>query len=100
MTTGAAIALKSAAFRAEREASWRELEGLVGRIERGGVRALAPAELGRLPSLYRAALSSLSVARAISLDRNVLDYLEALSGRAKKSASASRRWRRVPYTAR
>jgi len=32
--------------------------------------------------LYRAALSSLSVARAISLDRNVIDYLESLTGRA------------------
>jgi uncharacterized membrane protein SpoIIM required for sporulation len=83
--------LRSAAFRAEREASWRELEALVGRIEKGGVRALSPAELARLPSLYRAALSSLSVARAISLDRNVLDYLEALSGRAYLAVYGTRR---------
>jgi uncharacterized membrane protein SpoIIM required for sporulation len=32
--------------------------------------------------LYRATVSSLSVARAVSLDRNVLDYLESLSARA------------------
>jgi uncharacterized membrane protein SpoIIM required for sporulation len=83
--------LKSAAFRAEREGSWRELEALVVRLEKGGTRALAPAELARLPALYRAALSSLSVARAISLDRNVVEYLESLSGRAYLAVYASRR---------
>ena len=85
------VALKSAAFRAEREASWRELEALVGRVEQGGLAALAPRELARLPALYRAALSSLSVARAISLDRNVLDYLEALAGRAYLAVYGTRR---------
>jgi len=83
--------LKSAAFRAEREASWRELEGLVGRVEKDGVRALSPAELSRLPVLYRATLSSLSVARAISLDRNVLDWLESLCGRAYLAVYGTRR---------
>ncbi len=87
----AAIRLRSAAFRNEREASWRELEALVGRIEKRGVRGLSPPELARLPSLYRAALSSLSVARAISLDRNVLDYLEALCGRAYLAVYGTRR---------
>ncbi len=86
-----AARLRSAAFRAEREASWRELEALVGRIEKRGVRALSAPELARLPSLYRAALSSLSVARAISLDRNVLDYLEALCGRAYLAVYGTRR---------
>ncbi len=76
------IALKSAAFRAEREASWRELEALLGRVHSGGLRALRAPELARLPLLYRAALSSLSVARAISLDRNLLEYLESLCTRA------------------
>jgi len=36
----------------------------------------------RLTNLYRATLSSLSVARAISLDHNLVTYLEALAGRA------------------
>ena len=36
----------------------------------------------RLPQLYRAALSSLSVARSIALDRNLLQYLDNLSLRA------------------
>jgi uncharacterized membrane protein SpoIIM required for sporulation len=75
--------LKSHVFRREREASWRELEGLLGRAERrGGIRNLDLAELIRLPMLYFASLSSLSVARNISLDNNLLAYLESLSSRA------------------
>ena len=74
--------LKSYEFRREREASWRELETLVDRAERRGVETLSAVELSRLPVLYRAGLSSLSVARAISLDRNVVEYLEALCARA------------------
>jgi uncharacterized membrane protein SpoIIM required for sporulation len=74
--------LKSYAFRRERERTWRELEELVGKTESGGVRSLTPKEVMRLPGLYRASLSSLSVARSISLDRNVLEYLEALAARA------------------
>jgi uncharacterized membrane protein SpoIIM required for sporulation len=79
---GREITLKSARFRAEREAAWRELEGLVQSFEAGGARRLSAAELNRLPALYRSAVSSLSVARAISLDKNLLDYLTALAGRA------------------
>jgi uncharacterized membrane protein SpoIIM required for sporulation len=87
----AGAALRSAAFRAEREASWRELEALVARLEQGGFRALSARELARLPALYRATLSGLSVARAISLDRNVLEYLESLSARAYLSVYGTRR---------
>ncbi len=74
--------LKSSQFRKEREASWRELDHLVGRMEAQSPSVLAPVELMRLPTLYRAALSSLSVARAISLDRSLLGYLENLANRA------------------
>ncbi len=74
--------LKSSQFRKEREASWRELDNLVGRMEAQSPSVLAPVELMRLPTLYRAALSSLSVARAISLDRSLLGYLENLANRA------------------
>jgi uncharacterized membrane protein SpoIIM required for sporulation len=77
-----ALSLKSFKFRRERERSWRELESLVNRAERGGVKALSETDRLRLPILYRGALSSLSVARAISLDRALLDYLEALCQRA------------------
>jgi uncharacterized membrane protein SpoIIM required for sporulation len=74
--------LKSFHFRREREATWRALEEVVDRAEKRGVQALSSAELVRLPSLYAATLSSLSVARSISLDRNVVEYLESLAGRA------------------
>lgn len=74
--------LRSFEFRREREAAWIELERLVLRIEQGGLDALTEPELRRLPILYRSALSSLSVARAISLDKNVVTYLESLSARA------------------
>ncbi|MGH9361789.1 MAG: stage II sporulation protein M, partial [Thermoanaerobaculia bacterium] len=76
------LVLKSARFRRERERTWRELERLVGRAEREGVASLSASELNRLPSLYRSAVSSLSVALAISLDKNLEEYLTALVGRA------------------
>lgn len=78
----AEVRLRSVDFRRERQHLWRELDALVTRAEREGVRALARSELERLPVLYRAALSSLGVARTISLDRNVLDHLESLCARA------------------
>lgn len=74
--------LKSFHFRREREATWRALDELIDRAEKRGVQALSSAELERLPSLYAATLSSLSVARSISLDRNVVEYLESLAGRS------------------
>jgi len=74
--------LKSTQFRKEREGAWRELERLVQRAEKTGVRSLPAQQVARLPLLYRATLSSLSVARAISLDRNLVDYLESLCARA------------------
>jgi uncharacterized membrane protein SpoIIM required for sporulation len=76
------LVLKSSEFRKGREEGWRELEDLIRRVERGGVRRLSLDELQRLPILYRAALSSLSVARTIALDRNLLLYLEGLAVRA------------------
>jgi uncharacterized membrane protein SpoIIM required for sporulation len=76
------IVLRSSEFRRGREESWRELEALVGRAERRGVRALSAEELQRLPLLYRSTLSSLSVARSIALDRNLLLYLENLTMRS------------------
>jgi len=74
--------LKSYQFRTEREKSWRELGELIVQIDRKGIRSLQSAELYRLPVLYRSAVSSLSVARAISLDRALVQYLEALVSRA------------------
>jgi uncharacterized membrane protein SpoIIM required for sporulation len=78
----AELQLKSHRFRAEREADWRRLETLLFRVEKGGARKLNRDELVEMPVLYRQALSSLSMARAISLDQGLIAYLESLCTRA------------------
>jgi uncharacterized membrane protein SpoIIM required for sporulation len=76
------LILKSQRFRSEREGDWKRLENLLALLEAGKRRALSIDDVIALPVLYRATLSSLSVARSISLDRNLVDYLESLSTRA------------------
>ena len=76
------ILLSSRRFRAEREADWRRLEELLDRVTSRSASALSDDEMIELPRVYRATLSSLSVARATSLDKNVIDYLESLCTRA------------------
>jgi uncharacterized membrane protein SpoIIM required for sporulation len=78
----AELQLKSHRFRQEREADWRRLEKLLAKLERGGPRSLKDDDLLAIPVLYRSTLSSLSVARSMSLDRALVDYLESLSARA------------------
>jgi uncharacterized membrane protein SpoIIM required for sporulation len=75
------LQLKSQRFRAEREADWRRLETLLGKAESRSASSLTDEELLAIPVLYRQALSSLSVARATSLDHSLIDYLESLSTR-------------------
>ncbi len=77
-----ALMLRSAEFRKGREAGWSELEGILATVEKRGIRGPSAEEMQRLPVLYRGAVSSLSVARSIALDRNLLRYLEDLSLRA------------------
>lgn len=74
--------LKSYRFREERETDWRKLDLILGRAERSGVKSLSDKDMLALPRLYRQAVSSLSVARAISLDQNVIAYLENLCTRS------------------
>lgn len=74
--------LKSSSFRREREKGWQELEALLVRAEKKGLSSLTSTELLRLPNLYRATLSALSVSRGISLDLNLKLYLESLCTRA------------------
>ena len=66
-------------FRDEREADWIAFDLLLTKLEKRGAKALTSEELLELPILYRATLSSLSIARATSLDKALLDHLEALS---------------------
>jgi uncharacterized membrane protein SpoIIM required for sporulation len=67
-----------AGFRSERETDWRAFEALLTRVEKRAPRALSEDELLSLPLLYRSTLSSLSVARATSLDNALIAYLESL----------------------
>ena len=76
------LTLKSREFRRERESGWNDLETLVTRAREHGLDSLSTDDLRRFPLLYRAALSSLSVARSIALDRALLAYLEDLALRA------------------
>jgi uncharacterized membrane protein SpoIIM required for sporulation len=74
--------LKSYRFREEREAGWHKLDQIINRAETRGVNALSDEEMIALPRLYRQAVSSLTLARSISLDQNVISYLETLCTRS------------------
>ncbi len=74
--------LRSARFRMEREAHWRQLDELVTRAEKGGAATLGYDDVRNLAAGYRQAMNSLSVARDISLDRALIAYLESLCARA------------------
>lgn len=76
------LTLKSHRFRAEREADWKRLETLLDLFERGRRAQLSDDDVVAIPVLYRSALSSLSAARAVSLDQNLIAYLESLCTRA------------------
>jgi uncharacterized membrane protein SpoIIM required for sporulation len=74
--------IRSARFRQEREAGWRRLETLIASAEKSGIRGLSYEETLDLSNLYRQAMNSLSAARAISMDKALLTYLDRLCARA------------------
>ncbi len=80
--------MRSARFRAEREADWQLLEQLVAKAERVGLHRMDFAQARDLSASYRRATTSLAIAREISLDRALLEYLEALTARAYLSVYA------------
>ena len=65
--------IRSARFRQEREADWARLDRIVDQTERGGVQSLNFEDARDLAQLYRQSVTSLSVAREISLDRSLQD---------------------------
>jgi uncharacterized membrane protein SpoIIM required for sporulation len=83
--------LKSSQFRSERELAWLELEVLIKKCQEHGLRSLSADEVLELTKLYQHAVGSLSTARAISLDRSLLDYLESLVSRAHLAVYGLRR---------
>ena len=76
------LTLRSAEFRKGREQAWQRLDEIVERVEKESISVLSAEEAQELPMLYSAAMSSLSIARTIVLDRNLLLYLENLTLRA------------------
>lgn len=80
--------IRSARFRQEREADWRRLEELVATAETQGLHRMNFEAARDLATLYRQATTSLAIAREISLDRALLEYLEALTARAYLSVYA------------
>ena len=77
-----ALQLKSQRFREAREGDWKSLSGALDKVEKKGLGAFSIDEILNLPLLYRSAVSSLSMAQSISLDRNMVTYLQALCARA------------------
>jgi uncharacterized membrane protein SpoIIM required for sporulation len=75
------VAYSTAAFRREHEADWAAFEQLLTRLERGSLSRFTEDDLLALPRLYRATLSSLSIARATILDAALVEYLEGLAMR-------------------
>ena len=69
-------------FREAHAADWERLDAIITRMEKRSIRSLDDDALLALPALYRATLSSLSVARDTSLDRALITYLEQLCTRA------------------
>ena len=76
------LQLKSQKFRDARQADWRTLNGQLDKLEKRGINSFSVEELLNLPVLYRSAMSSLSMAQSISLDRNLITYLQSLCARA------------------
>jgi uncharacterized membrane protein SpoIIM required for sporulation len=91
--------LRSEAFRRERKSSWLKLERLVVQAEHKGIQALSPEEMTTLTSLHRSVVSSLSVARSISLDKNLTEYLENLCTRSYFCVYGSKRRLRMTLAA-
>ncbi len=80
--TQAPLRLKSQKFREARQGDWRALNSALDRVEKQGLRSFSVEDILNLPLLYRSAMSSLSMAQSISLDRNMVTYLQALCVRA------------------
>ncbi len=84
-------------FVEQRSTTWEELEELLRRAGRRGVRALAPSDVERLGVLYRALTSDLAYAQG-RYDPRLVEYLNRTIARAHAyvyGATAQRGWERV-----
>jgi uncharacterized membrane protein SpoIIM required for sporulation len=74
--------MREARFLTTGRARWGELEALLARVDRTGLRRLSAADLDALAFGYRAATSDLAMARARGYDATVVGYLNRLVARA------------------
>jgi uncharacterized membrane protein SpoIIM required for sporulation len=74
--------VKEATFVQRRRAAWRELETLLARAGRRGVRRLRAVEVESIGRLYRAVTSDLAYAAGRHFDARLLAYLNRLVARA------------------
>lgn len=83
---------------ARRESDWKQLDALLRRVERRGLRALKAEEIQQLASLYRSASADLARARTHSVGETLVRELQVLTTRAYTQVyQGSRRqeWRSV-----
>jgi len=76
----------------QRRKNWHELEQLCEQAQTRRKSKLAPAQVSRLATLYRAACADLALADSYQLPPNTVDYLHRLVGRAHNQFYRSRRF--------
>ncbi|MFC1712685.1 stage II sporulation protein M [Candidatus Poribacteria bacterium] len=72
-------------FVRERQADWRELNGILNKIKSGGIKKLSRDELRRLGKLYRSATSHLAAVRTYFPSSEASRYLNQLVAQAHAS---------------
>lgn len=90
--------MTQATFVDRRSASWEELDALLTRAARRGVRRLAAEDVERIGRLYRAATSDLAYASGHGYDARLLLYLNRLVARAHAyvyGGGATTGWERI-----
>ncbi len=76
-----------------REASWRELDHLLVKLDTHPLRRANPSDVLRLGELYRAACADLMLAEAHDLPRDTISYLHGLVGRAHNAVYRAKGFR-------
>lgn len=66
---------------ARREAKWQELDGLLQRAEKRGIKSLNAKEIGLLASLYRSVAADLARANTNQIGETIIQELQALATR-------------------
>ena len=87
-----------ATFVERRTPAWNELDALLSRAGRRGIRALEPAQVEAIGRLYRAVTSDLAYAQGRGFDRRLLFYLNRLVARAHAyvyGGAAVSGWQRI-----